>query len=328
MNLTIKNVKNDKLYLLYEDRVYKDRCPECGNQEFITDAEKGEIICKCGLVLKDNVLNKNPEWRAFTHEDKIRKERIGLPITLTRHDMGLQTTFNIKRDPYGRILPKNTRATMIRLKKMHKISSTDTSHDRNLNRAMIELKRISDKLNLPTYVQQEAALIYRKALKMGMVRGRSIKEMVASSTYLACRINCMSRKLSEVVAASGGNRRRIAKYYRKIFINLNLKIPPDEPAKYIAKIVNKIKIDPKIQTKAMELLREAKGYQLLGKTPSGLAAALLYIACKEDGGNHKRRTQWELAQCAGVTQITVRNRVRGLKKVLKLKNVMDKKGKI
>jgi len=318
LNLKPKKVKNDELYLLYEDRFYKDRCPECGNQEFITDAEKGEIICKCGLVLKDNVLNENPEWIAYTHEEQRQRERVGLPITLTRHDMGLQTTFYIDRDKYGKILPKNTQATMMRLKRWQKVSNIEETRDKNLKRAMSELNRISDRLNLPKHVQQEAALIYRKALKIGMVRGRSIKEMVAASTHLACRINCIPRKLSEVVTASGRDRKRIAKYYRKIKINLDIKLPPDEPAKYIAKIANMARIDPKIQNRAMELLHKAKGYTLLGKNPSGLATSLLYIASKEEG-NRKRKSQADLAQCAGVTEVTIRNRVRDLMKVLKLK---------
>ena len=318
MNLKPKTVKHDHLHLLYEDRFYKDRCPECGNRELITDPKNGEIICKCGLVLKDKIITQNPEWRAYTHEEQRQRERVGLPLTLTMHDMGLQTTFHTDRDKYGKILPNNTRARMMRLKRWQKISNIEKARDQNLKRAMGELKRISGRLNLPLHVKQEAALIYRKVLKMGMVRGRSITDMVAASTHLACRINCMSRRLSEVVTASGRDRRRIAKYYRKIMINLDMKLPPDEPAKYIAKIANMIKIDPKIQNRAMELLHKAKGYSLLGKTPSGLAAALLYIAGIENG-NRQKKTQMELAQCAGVTKVTVRHRVRGLMKVLKLK---------
>ena len=269
------------------------------------------------------MLTQNPEWRTYTPEDKRDKERVGLPTTLTRYDMGLKTTFNIKNDQYGRMLPKNTRAKMMRLKRWQETSKLGKRHEKNLKKAMSELNMISDRLNLPLYIQQYASLIYRKALKVGMVRGRAIVDMVAASIYAACRINCMSRRLSDVTTACGRDKGRIAKYYRKMIIKLNLKIPPDEPAKYIAKISNMSKIDPKIQNRAMELLREARGYTLLGKDPSGLAAALIYIASKEKG-NHKRNTQIYLAKCADVTEVTIRNRVRGLMKVLNIKTAMDK----
>jgi transcription initiation factor TFIIB len=307
LNSTFKNVY----------RIYKDRCPECGNQELIIDANNGEIFCvKCGLVLKENMLAMNPEWRAYTSEDKRQMERVGLPITLTLHDMGLQTIFYTNRDRYGKILSKKTRTMMMRLKRWQKISSIKEYPNRNLNKAMTELKRISDRLNLPKHIQREAALIYRKTLKMGMLRGRAIMEMIAASTHLACRINRISRKLSEVVTASGRDRKRIARYYRKIIINLDMKIPPDDPVKYISKIANMLKIDAKTQNRAIKLLNKAKGYPLLGKDPSGLAAALLYIACIENG-NCQKKTQIELAKTAGVTDVTVRNRYRQLMKVIK-----------
>ena len=205
MHLKLKSVKNDQIYILYEDR-----CPEYGNQELVTDTEKGEIVCKCGLVFKNKTITQNPEWRAYTHEDKKQRERVGLPLNLTQHDMGLQTTFYTNRDKYGKILPKNKRAKMMQLKRWQKGSRTNENHEQNLRKVMLELKLISDRLNLPPHVQREAALIYRKALKIGMVRGRVITDMVAASTHRACRINCISRRLSEVVTASGRDRGRIA----------------------------------------------------------------------------------------------------------------------
>jgi transcription initiation factor TFIIB len=46
-----------------------------------------------------------------------------------------------------------------------------------------------------------------------------------------------------------------------------------------------------------------------GKDPMGLAASILYIACKETGEN---KTQKNMAKAAGVTEVTIRNRIRDL----------------
>jgi transcription initiation factor TFIIB len=53
----------------------------------------------------------------------------------------------------------------------------------------------------------------------------------------------------------------------------------------------------------------------IGKSPVGLAAAALYIASIMNG---ERVTQKDLAKAAGITEVTIRNRYKGLSKVLSL----------
>lgn len=47
----------------------------------------------------------------------------------------------------------------------------------------------------------------------------------------------------------------------------------------------------------------------------GLAAAALYVACVQEGEN---KTQKDIAEAANVTEVTIRNRYKGLKSALKL----------
>jgi transcription initiation factor TFIIB len=53
----------------------------------------------------------------------------------------------------------------------------------------------------------------------------------------------------------------------------------------------------------------------------GMAAAALYIACLQ---NNEKITQKDIAESSGVTEVTVRNRYKALKKQLNLE-VPDKK---
>jgi len=55
-----------------------------------------------------------------------------------------------------------------------------------------------------------------------------------------------------------------------------------------------------------------------GKDQMGLAASILYIACKETG---EHKPQKVIASAAGVTEVTIRNRVKGLVKNLNLPKV-------
>ena len=65
-----------------------------------------------------------------------------------------------------------------------------------------------------------------------------------------------------------------------------------------------------------ELLR--KKTPSAGKDPMGLAASILYIASKETG---ESKTQIEMARASGVTEVTIRNRIRALGKDLNLSMV-------
>ena len=47
----------------------------------------------------------------------------------------------------------------------------------------------------------------------------------------------------------------------------------------------------------------------------GLAAAALYVACVMNGEN---KTQKDVAEAAGVTEVTIRNRYKGLKSSLNI----------
>ena len=67
----------------------------------------------------------------------------------------------------------------------------------------------------------------------------------------------------------------------------------------------------KNKTKAVEILRKAKKIGVVaGKDPTGLAAAALYLACITEGGN---KTQKEISEASGVTEVTIRNRCAGLR---------------
>jgi transcription initiation factor TFIIB len=49
-----------------------------------------------------------------------------------------------------------------------------------------------------------------------------------------------------------------------------------------------------------------------GKDPMGIAATVLYIVCLNTG---EKRTQTDIAQAAGITVVTLRNRYRDTKKL-------------
>ena len=99
-------------------------------------------------------------------------------------------------------------------------------------------------------------------------------------------------------------------------------MPISDPLTYISKIAEKNSISGKTQGTAIAILAEARTKRVAsGKDPMGMAAAALYIACLQ---NNEKITQKDIAEAAGVTEVTVRNRYKALKKQLNLE-VPDKK---
>jgi transcription initiation factor TFIIB len=167
--------------------------------------EMGERVCgNCGLVIEENILDKGAEWRAFTHQERKSRERVGVPTRYSHFDKGLSTTIRVDRDAFGRPLSPEVKREMWRLRRWQLRSKFHASQDRNLMIAMGELQRLSEKLHIPSSVQEMAAVIYRKALDRDLVKGRSIAGIVAGCLYAACRFTKTPRTLKEHLAKAAG----------------------------------------------------------------------------------------------------------------------------
>ena len=291
-------------------------CPECGSRKIIQDGGSGETVCEgCGLVIDDPTIDTGPEWRAFSPKEKKNRTRVGLPLSFSLPDKGLSTMIGpLGRDALGKRLPRDTMNMMFRLKKWNKRSLGNASENRNLSQAMRELQKSSEKLHVPSIVQERAALIYRKALSRGFVRGRSISSMVLASLYVACRLTQTPRTLEEVARHGSIDKKDIARCYRLLLKEFNLRAPVPKAQLRVPKIASEARLGEETQRMAIEILGEAERLKItLGKAPMGMAAAALYLACVMNGEN---RTQKVLAAASGVTEVTIRNRYQELKRVL------------
>lgn len=293
---------------------YVKRCPECGSINLIVNKEKGEVICKdCGLVIEEKMVDFGQEWREF-EDDQEKRRRSGAPMTYTKYDKGLGTDIGQRGDVYK--LSGKERNKFFRLRKwQYRIS---TAIERNLKLALAELKRVSSYLKLPKSVEEESARIYTLAVQRGLVRGRSMESVVAGALYAACRRHEVPRTLDELSEASGIDKKEIGRTYRFVTRELGIRILPSNPVDYLPRFASALKLSAETQSKAVEILEMAQKCELTsGRGPTGIAAAALYVAALI---NNEKRTQREVADIAGVTEVTIRNRYKELIKKLKLKD--------
>ncbi len=293
-------------------------CPVCGGNRFIYNYDRGEVVCaNCGLVMDEKMIDLGPEWRAFTPEEKLKRSRVGAPLTRATPD-NLTTVIDWRgRDALGREITYKRRVEMLRLRKWQMRSKVQTSLERNLQQASIELERIASQLGLPKSVKDHAMEIYRRAVEKGLVRGRSIESVMAAAIYAACRELRVPRTLDEIAKFTKGGKKEVARCYRLLLRENAVRVPIANPIDFVPRIAEALKLDGTTIRKAIEILQEARKRGLTaGKDPAGLAAAAIYIASLLKGDI---RTQKEVAQAAQVTEVTVRNRYKELARELKIK---------
>jgi len=293
-------------------------CPECHSTQITVDPSRGERICaNCGLVIEEKEVDQGPEWRAFTSVEEKNRSRTGSPSTLTVHDKGLSTMIDWRdRDAHGNKLDPAMRAKIYRIRKWQIRTRVHSSIDRNLAHAMSELDRLSSQLVIPRGVKEAAAIFYRKAIDKKLIRGRSIEAMVGASIYASCRSRKIPRTLDEIAKFSRIKKKELGRCYRLIMRELAIKIPLSSPVDFITRFGAELHISGIAQRNAIAILESAKKSGItIGKDPTGLAAAALYIATLKEG---ERRTQREIAEVAHVTEVTVRNRYKELAEYLKI----------
>ncbi len=293
-------------------------CARCGKNSMLTDNATGERFCgKCGYVVSEKTEDSGPEWRSFSNKGGADPTRTGAPTSLAMHDRGLATIINpMNKDSSGKPLSSSMKSSIERLRTWDSRSQVHESIDRNFRQAFSELSRLKDKLAISNAVFEKAAYIYRKALEKSLVRGRSISALIAAALYAACRDTETPRTLSDVGNASNIKRKDIARCYRLLHRELDLKMPVVNPIQCLARISSRLEVTEKAKRYAAKLLKiNQENKESAGKDPMGLAAAALYLSCVKNG---EIVTQRDVAEAAYVTEVTIRNRCKGLKELLKL----------
>jgi len=291
-----------------EDENNRHECPECEEGRVIKNEAKGEMVCEnCSLVVEDGQIDAGPEWRAFNSSERDEKSRVGAPTTKSMHDKGLTTNIDWKnRDASGRMISPDKRSQMARLRKWQERIRTKDAGERNLQFALSEIDRMASAIGLPQAVRETASVVYRRALKDDLIRGRSIEGVATASLYAACRQESVPRSLEEIAKFSRVERKEIGRTYRYMSQELGLELKPVDPQQYVPRFCSKLEVSERVQQKANEIIEEtAKKGLLSGKSPTGYAAAAIYAAallCNE------KRTQKEVAEVAQVTEVTIRNR--------------------
>jgi transcription initiation factor TFIIB len=280
-------------------------CPNCGDGQKVTDIESGELICtKCGYVIHERVGDEEQDWSVLAREpaSKLRTS----PTSLARSGMGLSTRIGRPDRSAGSGLNAAMRSTFDRLRTWDfRIKGGD---ERSLKRAFVDLDRLRGMLRLSDAIVEKAAYIYRRAQEQGLVRGRTMRAVMGAAIYIVQREMGISGTLDDIIRATNTKEKDLARAYRILIRELDLKVPMVDPVKCVSRVANKANISERTKRKAMNMIYDVvKSGLAAGKDPMGLAASVLYVSCVNSG---EVKSQAAIADAAGVSEVTLRKNQR------------------
>jgi len=278
--------------------------------ELLWDQESGESVCTtCGAV-------STAPSQAFS--DITQAVGLGESRGILEKQTALDDALGVSTVIGGRdVDARGQRIGQSRdLKQLRRLDTIVTwdSRRRRLGKVSMEVRRMAQTLGLNSIVAERAFEIYLRKFDGKSFKARSLAAVAAASICIACRELDIARPPNEVVARQVGVNKKQLRHYYRILLGTELPSAVPAPANYVSKISAKASLGGPVERAAIEILARVKGHpSLVGKRPTSIAAAALYLASMKGGA---RTTQLRLAYAAGVTPITIRKRALEITEIL------------
>lgn len=167
-----------------------------------------------------------------------------------------------------------------------------------------EISRIVESLDGDRSLETLSNAIFHRALDEKLIENRTFSDVATASVYSACRVDSLPHTLREITEETQSEKKEIGRTYAEMSKNLDLKVGPVDPEKFIHEYCQKLDLDNKIEQRATELLEMAKEENFhSGRSQSVLATSSIYIAAQLQG---EFISQSMLSNVSGVNERTVR----------------------
>ncbi|MBR3363052.1 MAG: transcription initiation factor IIB family protein [Bacilli bacterium] len=202
-----------------------------------------------------------------------------------------------------------------RLKKWNTYNK-EKNMSRNLAYALSKLEEYCNKLNLSEKAKIDTVKTYTDALEHNILSGRSVEVVMASSIYIACRINQCPYSVAEIATLCNVTQKQVMKIYKIICKELKIKLPLMKPESYITRYCELLEVSDSITDRAITMCKEADEANIInGKSPTTVASTTIYLSSVIMG---QKVTQRDIADTVGVSDVAIRKYAKILKDELSL----------
>ena len=275
------------------------KCWECNSRDIKQDYDRGEIFCQdCGLVLDEDMLED-------THHGR---EKAGDKTSDRTHER-IKTGYLLGAKVGNRMLD----GSFDRSKMGHRLRRYDqrtvTNAQKTQIRGITAVKMLAANMEASEDIKEQCAFTYKKLWKDQIFRGQSLEVRAAAILYWVYKSNGMNRKIHEIIQHNGAHPRQVTKLVRKIASHfrqpwlLSERNMQGDIDKYCAKMQMEQRAIAETQQLAIPI--EQMGEAMCLSMNTGFVAAIIYmgILCR----NYCYRTQRDISDVCGITEVTLRN---------------------
>jgi transcription initiation factor TFIIB len=174
-----------------------------------------------------------------------------------------------------------------------------------------ELEKLSAALEIDQSTRITAKSLYDQYHKSADLNGNALEMIAAACLYTACKVESVPLTPDEFASVEGTviTKKILLRRTKTIASSLGLDARAFiNLSHYVTRFCEELHLDEAIADRAQEIVDAAEEEGIAGgKSPSGWAAAAIYNANREAG---KLVTQSDIAEVAGVSEVTIRNRYK------------------
>lgn len=268
-------------------------------------SDNGENVCiTCGYVSPDKV-------EVFsTSRDKDEN-----PISVSGDYRIGKNSIIGNRDALGKPLSSTASSHMQRLKREDGRSKI-SKYDRTLTVAASLMDKWSVQLGLNEAVVDATLTKFTKILKVGTIRGRRTRDIVAACAYVEGKKHGAKLLLTPFCDTVGVTEKSLFSAQRSILELFNENSQVASSKEFVSGVIIKLGLGGKIERECLNLIDYLEKVEYVaGKGRASIVAMAVYLSTRVNGSE---LTQKEIAVAAGVTEVTIRNRIKSLNQDLKV----------
>ena len=286
-------------------------CPECHSNKLVTDYDAGMRVCSvCGLVVSEEpVMSMLPDWD--NKDNQLQLDR-ATPITDPGYVAGTSNSTKIGFEKFDAKSNAIAHETQIGFVRMSKLNSRAVGASAMGVRASDTARRTFGtwRAKLPSGLDAQIFDLFGKCHSLGLVKGRTIDQILVACTYHVLRENSVPTTLLALAEVTGIDKKDIARCYRLMIGAMKIKPTRRDPAIFISQFVSKLNLTGEFETVALDLYNRAKEKKITsGTSPLCAAACCCYLASLRLRLNIPQKT---VADTLSVTEVSIRNVMRRL----------------
>merc|ERR1711978_298825 len=179
-----------------------------------------------------------------------------------------------------------------------------SSSDRTLINAFRTISGMCDRINLPRTITDRANALFKKVHDGKNLRGRSNDAISSACLYIACRQEGVPRTFKEIVAVSTVSKKEIGRCFKLILKAHDTSVELITTGDFMSRFCGMLQLAREVQKGATQIAKKASDLDIVpGRSPISVAAAAIYMASQ---ASDDKRTQREIADIAGVADVTIR----------------------